>query len=92
MTIRIAWSQNELIWLKAALTLPGYEFICAIDDIASMSGRTISAVRSKANSLQAQEPAPARSVMVPSRRMTSSRPMPISALKQPTKAQLMGAR
>lgn len=49
---RIGWSEKEIIWLRAALTLSGYECICALDDIASMSGRTLSAIRAKADALQ----------------------------------------
>lgn len=52
---KIGWSPREIIWLKAALTLPAYDCLCALDDISSMSGRTVSAIRAKAMHLQAEK-------------------------------------
>lgn len=83
---KVGWSAKEIVWLRAALTLPGLECLCALDDIASMSCRTISAVKSKAQSLKVPpDAAPPRRVMVPA----AARWAPI---KQPTKAQLMAGR
>jgi len=44
----ISWSERDMVWLRAAVTLPAYDFLLAIEDIAGMSGRTIGAVAQKA--------------------------------------------
>ena len=89
--IRIAWTPKEIIWLKAALSLPAYECLCALDDIASMSSRTISAVKAKAQDLAAEaDRSPARRLMVPARALAKS--LPISELKQPSEAMKMRGR
>lgn len=96
--IRIGWSAKELEWLRAAITLPGYECICALDDIASMSGRTIGAIRAKAKDLVAEcaRTAAARRILVPARAVHPARndhpAIAYEPIRQPTKAQLMSGR
>ena len=103
--VKIGWSQKEIIWLRAALTLPGYDCLCALDDIASMSGRTISAIRAKAKEIEREPeagpipepqpvplppPAPPRQILVPARSIARvCEPVTISP---PSKAQMMGRR
>jgi len=101
--IKIGWSQKEIIWLRAALTLPGYDCLCALDDIASMSGRTLGAVRAKAKEIQREPepdpvpapaplppPVPPRQILVPVRSIARvCEPVTISP---PTKARMMGRR
>lgn len=83
----IGWSPKELTWLTAALTLPAFEFICALDDIASMSGRTIGAIAAKAKALRRE--ALGRAMKTPGILL----PVPAAyVIRPPTMAQLMGAR
>lgn len=46
--IRIGWALHELLWLEAAMSLNVSEREAAFHDIASMTGRAFSAVRTKA--------------------------------------------
>ena len=48
----VVWSEKEMIWLFAAMSLPAFEFLEACEDIAGMSGRTVSAIAAKARSLR----------------------------------------
>lgn len=52
-TFFIGWSRRDLVWLKAALTLPAYDFLLACEDISSMSGRTVAAVCRQAKKMRA---------------------------------------
>lgn len=58
--VKIGWSPKEIIWLRAALTLPAFDCIRALDDIRSLSGRTLSAVRAKAEALKGENDPPPR--------------------------------
>ena len=48
----VGWTEKEMLWLKAAITLPAYEFLIACEDISSMSGRTISSITAKAKMMK----------------------------------------
>jgi 2-polyprenyl-6-methoxyphenol hydroxylase-like FAD-dependent oxidoreductase len=95
--IRVGWPEYQILWLRAALDLPKPERAAAFQDIADMTGRTLSAVRDRAylEAWRMRERAErCRRPMVPARAFPCpqrSRFIP-SELKQPTKAQLMGAR
>lgn len=87
-TTSIGWSAKELIWLNAALSLPAYDFLMALEDISSMSGRTISAVASKAKAIRRES--------APHKPMLAAKKIPATpeawVLRQPSKADLMGSR
>ncbi len=82
----IGWSRKEMIWLEAALTLPAYDFLLALEDIASMSGRTVSAVAAKArairNSTAPKPPKMAVAAMAPMRQLTKADLMAGRVLRQ----------
>lgn len=61
----IGWSDRDLIWLKAAVQLPAYDFLLAIEDISSMSGRTLGAVAQKAKAMRREKFAARTSRKVP---------------------------
>lgn len=94
MNVPIAWSRKELTWLSALLTLPGHEFLMALDDIASMSGRTVNAVASKARQLRQDTkiPGPSRRAVVATRSLPCPQRAPIAPIKQLTPAQMMVGR
>lgn len=73
------WSETEIIWIKAALTLPPSEFFRACDDIAELSphGRTVAAVVRRAMLIRREE------AMVA--------PPPLVSEHRPSIQQLMGA-
>lgn len=48
----VGWSERDMIWLRAAVTLNAYDFLLAIEDISGMSGRTIGAVAQKARMMR----------------------------------------
>lgn len=72
----VGWSERDLEWLRAAITLPAFDFLMALDDIASMSGRTIGAIASKAKSLR-------REMAVPKPQTNKKIPLPDSPLPVP---------
>lgn len=87
----IGWKPHEILWLKAALSLPAFEFLEAAEQIAEMSGRTISAVAVKARSLAAK-PKPACVPPYPNAKAPIlGHPEPW-VMRQPTKAQLMAGK
>ena len=43
--IAVGWSEHELVWLRAAMSLPFGERMAAFRDIADMTGRTTAAVK-----------------------------------------------
>ncbi len=87
----VGWTPKEVIWLKAALTLPAFEFLMACEDISSMSGRPISAVAAKAKALQpvytVRRAQPSKAV----KGTPAATPEPF-VLRQLTKAELMVGR
>ena len=85
--IRVGWPDFQLVWLQAALTLPRGERFEAFADIASMTGRTVAAVSSRAYALQAARlrPSEPRAVMVLGPALFG----PVPAFRGPTKAQIM---
>lgn len=46
--IVVAWAPHEVLWIKAALTLPIDQRDDAYRDIAAMSGRSFNSVRAQA--------------------------------------------
>jgi hypothetical protein len=52
--IQLGWAAHELLWVEAAMTLFVEERPDAFRDIAAMSGRSYSAVRTKAYGLALQ--------------------------------------
>lgn len=50
-SVRVGWSETEVIWLQAAVTLRGGERKQAYYDLASLTGRSFLAVQSKATYL-----------------------------------------
>jgi hypothetical protein len=64
--IRVGWAIHEILWIEAALTLPRAERLAAFEDIASMTGRTVAGVQTRAYTLAAERPAQSdpRTVMV----------------------------
>lgn len=53
--IRVGWSEKELLWLEAALTLRHSERFFAFRDIAEMTGRTHWAIQCKAEQLMSEK-------------------------------------
>lgn len=94
---RIGWSPKEILWLRAALTLPGYDCICALDDISSMSGRTINAVRAKAKDLEGEKQSQERAVdnrriLVPAAAVKPVTGPSLAPIKPITTEQRMGGK
>ena len=81
----VGWTEKEMVWLKAAITLPAYEFLLACEDIASMSGRTVSAISAKAKMMKVLS-GPARN------QHTAPRVMEASEIRGLTKKELMTGR
>lgn len=48
-TIIIGWSEHEVLWLEAALSLPAHQQIPAFRDLSSMTGRSVAAIQHKAS-------------------------------------------
>jgi len=96
MKIRISWALHELLWLEAAMSLNVTERDAAFHDIAGMTGRTYSAVRTKAYDHFA-DILDARAMLRDMARRSAGRGREAIALKPsciapPTRARLMGAR
>lgn len=89
--MKIGWSPKELVWLQAALTLPAYEFLQACEDIAGMSGRTVSAIAAKARSLSAGSRPNCAPYRAAAKSLHRAAPEPW-ILVQPTKADFMAGR
>ena len=53
----VAWAEHEILWVKAAMDLPLSTRTNAYRDIASMSGRTLGAIRQRATDLRNQRKA-----------------------------------
>lgn len=51
-TVRVAWAEHEILWLKAAMTLPRTERWEAFQDISDMTGRTFAAITYQAQRLE----------------------------------------
>ena len=49
------YSETEIVWIKAANTLPAFERAKAFSDISDMTGRDFEAVRVKANKMRHDE-------------------------------------
>ena len=58
--MKIGWADHELIWLEAANTLPRAERYEALQDIASMSGRSFGAVYQQAYRMRTTQEALAK--------------------------------
>jgi len=91
--VSVAWSEYELEWLRAALTLDKRERCAAYRDIASMSGRGLEAVRRAASTIRTTD---ARQKAAAERKVKMRLPAQWKALPSfiapPSKARLMGAR
>lgn len=46
--VSVAYSETELLWIGAAISLPAAERTIALEDIASMTGRSLYHVKMKA--------------------------------------------
>jgi hypothetical protein len=93
----IGWSKVEILYLRAAMTLSFYEGICALDDIATITGRTLSALRSKLKALEAEDQTKTatKSILVPAqaRQGSAGRPRHPNdpAFRWPSRAALTGS-
>lgn len=87
----IGWPPKELIWLKAALTLPPFEFLEACEDIAGMSDRKVSAIASKARALRGEWRPGSLGCHRHDKALRVASPEPWEMV-QPTKAQIMAGR
>lgn len=99
--IPVGWSDHHIIWIEAVMTLPKNQRTAAYQDIADMTGRTLTAVRCKAYWIAEQreylrlrlEAATARRVLVVDRGRGPNRPkLAPSEIAPISKARLMGAR
>ena len=88
--IRVYWAEYEILWVRAAMTLPCAERQEAYRDIADMTGRTLAQVRGYANSVRNREEV-ARAKQEEERRAAIP-VLPPSIISKPTMAQLMGGR
>lgn len=85
----VAWTAKELIWLHAMLSLPAFDMLCAMDDIASMSGRTIGAIAARAKALRREaQPTPKRTPSI----LITAPVTVLEPLRQPSLAQLMSGK
>lgn len=46
--IIVGWSETEMLWVEAALSLPHFSRIAAYEDIAGMTGRPLAMIQRKA--------------------------------------------
>ena len=53
--IRIGWSDHQILWIRAAMTLDGHERHEAIRDIADLVGRSYASVWGKVRALREQD-------------------------------------
>jgi len=100
--VPVGWSDHHIVWIEAAMTLPKNQRTAAYQDVADMTGRTLTAVRCKAYWIAEQreyerlrlEAATARRVLVPIRCVPrNTRPeMAKSQLAPISRARLMGCR
>lgn len=101
----VGYSEVELIWIRAALTLPRGERAAAFRDIASMMGRNLHAVLDKSYRMRAEDAElrqraldlakgyGTRSIAVPNRRLPGLAQSPTpSDFKWPPKSRLMAGR
>lgn len=97
-TINIAWSEHEALWVEAAMSLPPDQRAAAYRDISELTGRTRDQIWAKAAKIRDAawgEPEIKAPVAIwrPFVRGEYRRPAALpSELRQPSKAQLMGAR
>lgn len=93
--VRVGWLAHEVLWVRAALTLPFHSRRVAFHDIASLTGRPLGAVETYAYRLKAKDkrlkavvgPSPYERAIRPPVRLPVALP---SELRGPTKAQLTG--
>lgn len=99
--VYVGWSRHEMLWLRAAISLPQAERMAAFRDISDLTGRPLSAIQDKATRVRQQDrlvaasrlvPAEPRRVVIPYRAATRGPRLMPSQLRQPTRAQLMGCR
>jgi len=99
--IIVGWSDHHIVWIEAAMTLPKNQRTAAYQDIADMTGRTLTAVRCKAywigekrhNEQLRIEAARTRRVLVVDTGRGPYKPrLAPSQLAPISKARLMGAR
>lgn len=95
-TIKVGYSEHELIWLRAAMTLPRGERISAFRDIAEMTGRPLYAIQCAAYRIHSQDVAAqirARSLVVAARVPHTLGPIPGgSDFRWPSMAAKMGGK
>lgn len=53
--VRLGWAAHEMLWLRAAITLPLGPRITAYHDICEMTGRSFRAVQDRANKLRSKQ-------------------------------------
>lgn len=88
--VLVAWSEIEMEWLMAAISLDPCDRVPAYRDIGDMVGRTLEAVRRRANDLIKELAILEQEAIVP-----PPVPIPVPSfepIKQLTKKQMMGRR
>lgn len=94
--IKIGWRPHEIEWLKAAMTLDKGEHLEAFKDIASLSHRSVNAVRTKAYEVRREQQAGARKFLGDLRRSGYTSPLPVqmakSLIRPNTKEDMMTGR
>lgn len=93
--IRVSYSEAERIYLRAAMTLGRMDRRPAFQDIAELSGRTLSQIRDAAYALHSAdlaEWAASRPRMLPVRVVPKMASLAPSELKPPSRAALMAGR
>ena len=101
----IGYSEVEILWIRAALTLPRGERAPAFRDIAAMTGRNLHAVQDKAYKLREEDAElrqraidlakgyGTRSLMVPVRRLSGQgQPTAPSDFRWPSQAAKMAGK
>ena len=92
----VAWPEHHLLWLEACNQLPSYDRTQAFYDIAALTGRSIGAVRERANKMRLEKIHAdwLRNAPAMGSRADRGRPggMGPSELARPSMARLMGCK
>lgn len=99
-TIQLGWWPHELLWIEAALTLPISERREALDDIATMSNRSLGSVTHKFYDLHHQRKkqaaqaalAVSKAIAEQARLVALSKPVFETSIRMPSRSQLMSGR
>ncbi len=94
--VLVAWPEHHLLWLEACNQLSAYDRSQAFYDIAALTGRSIGAVRDKANKMRLEKMQAdwLRNAPAMTSRADRGRPggMGPSELARPSMARLMGCK